>query len=87
MIYYDIIVWVVKNIQSIACDNYDDFQHVNFVFFTKVWFTILKWLCMWIVNMELVCSTCGNFVALCYYCTQFLKILCEFFFSTNGKKN
>jgi hypothetical protein len=35
MIYYDIIVWVVKNSQSVAYDNYDDFQHVNFIFSQK----------------------------------------------------
>jgi hypothetical protein len=29
-------------IQSVAYDNYDDFQHVNFIFFTKFYFTILK---------------------------------------------
>jgi hypothetical protein len=29
-------------IQSIACDNYDDFQHVNFIFSLKKYFTILK---------------------------------------------
>jgi hypothetical protein len=31
---------------------------------------ILK-ITIWIVNMELVCSTSGNFMALCYYCSQF----------------
>jgi hypothetical protein len=25
-------------IQSVAYDNYDDFQHVNFIFFTKISF-------------------------------------------------
>jgi hypothetical protein len=28
-------------IQSIAFDNYDDFQQVNFIFFTKIHSTIL----------------------------------------------
>jgi hypothetical protein len=58
MIYYDIIVWVVKNIQSVAYDNYDDFQHVNFIFSQKFGSLFELW-------------TCGHFVALCYYCTQF----------------
>jgi len=29
-------------IQNVANDNYDDFQRVNFVFFTKFHFTILR---------------------------------------------
>ncbi len=29
-------------IQSVAYDNYDDFKHVNFIFFTKFHFTILR---------------------------------------------
>jgi hypothetical protein len=29
-------------IQNIADDNYGDFQHVNFIFFTKIHFTILR---------------------------------------------
>jgi hypothetical protein len=29
-------------IQSVAYDNYDDFQHVNVIFFTKFHFTILR---------------------------------------------
>jgi hypothetical protein len=30
-------------IQNVAYDNYDDFQHVNFLFFTNFHFTILWW--------------------------------------------
>jgi hypothetical protein len=30
-----------KIIQSVAYDNYNDFQHVNFIFFTNFNFTIL----------------------------------------------
>jgi len=29
-------------IQSVTYDNYDDFQQVNFVFFAKFHFTILR---------------------------------------------
>jgi hypothetical protein len=29
-------------IQNVAYDNYDDFQHVNFIFFTKFHFTIFR---------------------------------------------
>jgi hypothetical protein len=29
-------------IQSVAYDNYDDFQYVNFLFFTKFHLTILR---------------------------------------------
>ncbi len=29
-------------IQNVADDNYDDFQHVNFIFFTNFHFTILR---------------------------------------------
>jgi hypothetical protein len=29
-------------IQGVTDDNYDDFQHVNFIFFTKFHFTILR---------------------------------------------
>jgi hypothetical protein len=29
-------------IHIVAYDNYDDFQHVNFIFFTKIHFTILR---------------------------------------------
>jgi hypothetical protein len=29
-------------IQSVAYDKYDDFQHVNFIFFTNFHFTILR---------------------------------------------
>jgi hypothetical protein len=32
IIYYNIVIWVVKIIQSVAYDNYDDFEHVNFIF-------------------------------------------------------
>jgi len=38
MIYYDIVIWVMKFIQSVAYDNYDDFHHVNFIFFAKTLF-------------------------------------------------
>ncbi len=29
-------------IQNVAYDNYDDFQHVNFIFFTNFHFTIFE---------------------------------------------
>jgi hypothetical protein len=29
-------------IQSVAYDNYDDFQHASFIFFTKICFTTLR---------------------------------------------
>jgi len=29
-------------IQHVAYDNYDEFQHVNFIFLTKFHFTILR---------------------------------------------
>ncbi len=29
-------------IQNVTSDNYDDFQNVNFIFFTKFHFTILR---------------------------------------------
>jgi hypothetical protein len=29
-------------IQSVASDNYDDFQHVNFILSKKIHFTILR---------------------------------------------
>jgi len=36
MIYYDVVIWIMKFIQSVvAYDNYDDFHHVNFIFFEK----------------------------------------------------
>ncbi len=28
-------------IQGVAYDNYDDFQHINFIFFTKFHFIVL----------------------------------------------
>ncbi len=31
-----------KVIQSVAYDNYDDFQHVNFIIFAKFYFPILR---------------------------------------------
>jgi hypothetical protein len=31
-----------EKFQIVACDNYDGFQHLNFRFFTKNRFTILK---------------------------------------------
>jgi hypothetical protein len=43
MIYYDIVIWVMKFIQSVTYDNYDDFHHVKFMFLEKKnCFTILK---------------------------------------------
>jgi len=37
MIYYDIVIRVgIQMIQSVAYDNYDDFQHVNFIFSQKI---------------------------------------------------
>jgi len=36
MIYYDVVIWVMKFIQSVvAYDNYNGFHHVNFIFFEK----------------------------------------------------
>ncbi len=32
IIYYNIVIWELKFIQSVVCDNYYDFQHVNFIF-------------------------------------------------------
>jgi hypothetical protein len=29
-------------IQNVTCDNYDDFQYVNFIFSQKFQFTILR---------------------------------------------
>jgi hypothetical protein len=39
-----IILWYVSSeiIQSVAYDNYDDFQHLNFIFFTNFHLTILR---------------------------------------------
>jgi hypothetical protein len=42
VIYYDIFTWVVKIIQVVAYDNYDDFQHVDTLFSQKFIFTILR---------------------------------------------
>jgi hypothetical protein len=36
------IVMSNEFIQSVTYDNSDDFQHVNFIFFIKFHFTILK---------------------------------------------
>jgi hypothetical protein len=41
IIYYNIVIWVVKIIQNVAYDNYDDFQHVN-ILFTNFHFTISR---------------------------------------------
>jgi hypothetical protein len=40
IIYYDICDMSSEIIQSATYDNYNDFQHVNFIFFTKFHFTI-----------------------------------------------
>jgi hypothetical protein len=32
IIYYNIVIGVNEIIQSVAYDNYDDFQHFNFIF-------------------------------------------------------
>jgi len=33
IIYYYLVIWVINEfIQSITYDNYDGFQHVNFIF-------------------------------------------------------
>jgi hypothetical protein len=37
---YDVIIWVGEIIQSAAYSNSDDFQHVNFIFSSKTYFTI-----------------------------------------------
>jgi hypothetical protein len=42
MIYYNIVTWVSEIIQSVAWDNYDDFQHVNFIILTNFHFTIVR---------------------------------------------
>jgi hypothetical protein len=39
IIYYDICDTSSEIIQSATYDNYNDFQHVNFIFFTKFHFT------------------------------------------------
>jgi hypothetical protein len=41
MICYDIVNWVSEIIQSVVDGNYDDFQHVNFIFWQKS--TSLLW--------------------------------------------
>ncbi len=41
IIYYNIIIWVVK-LFNVTYDNYDDFQHVNFILSQKFHFTILR---------------------------------------------
>ncbi len=40
--YYEIVTWVVVKLFRVyvAHDNYDDFQHVNFIFLTKFHFKI-----------------------------------------------
>jgi uncharacterized membrane protein YcaP (DUF421 family) len=40
MISYDIIISLGEIIQSAAYSNSDDFQHVNFIFSLKMYFTI-----------------------------------------------
>ncbi len=40
--YYDIVTKSSEIIQSVACDNYDDFQHVNFLVSQNFHFTILR---------------------------------------------
>jgi hypothetical protein len=32
MIYYDIVLWVMKLFKSVKNHNYDEFQHVDFMF-------------------------------------------------------
>jgi hypothetical protein len=32
MIYYDVVIGGVKIIHIVACDNYDGFQHLTFIF-------------------------------------------------------
>jgi hypothetical protein len=42
-IYYNnIVIMSSEIIQSVAYDNYDDFQHFNFIFFTRLHFVILR---------------------------------------------
>jgi hypothetical protein len=41
MIYYDIVFWVMKLFRVLKNHNYDDFQHVNFMFSQK--FISLFW--------------------------------------------
>jgi hypothetical protein len=36
MIYYDIFKWVREIIQSVVDGNYDDIQHVHFIFSKKI---------------------------------------------------
>jgi hypothetical protein len=43
IIYYNIVIWVVKFIQSVVCDNYYDFQHVNFIF-SQIFISLFCWL-------------------------------------------
>jgi hypothetical protein len=42
--YFSIIYYNMSSeiIESVADDNYDDFQHVNFIFFTKFHFSMLR---------------------------------------------
>jgi hypothetical protein len=42
MISYDIIIRVGEIIQSAAYSNSNDFQHVNFMFSLKTYFTIFR---------------------------------------------
>ncbi len=35
IIYYDIVIWVMKLFRMLAYDNYDDFQHVKLHIFTN----------------------------------------------------
>jgi hypothetical protein len=32
IVYYNIVIWASGINQSVVCDNYNDFQHVNFIF-------------------------------------------------------
>jgi hypothetical protein len=32
IIYYNVVIWGVKLFGVLSYDNYDDFQHVNFMF-------------------------------------------------------
>jgi hypothetical protein len=42
MIYYDIVILVVKLFRVEAYKNYDDFQHMNFIFSQKIHFTVWR---------------------------------------------
>jgi hypothetical protein len=40
--YFDIVIMSNAIIHNVAYDNYDEFQPINFIFFTKFHFTILR---------------------------------------------